>query len=183
MAHELDPANIHTSASLIEIAKTRLSTASQAMPIFKAATKQEPDNFILQKQMLEVLKPKWGGTVSAMFEFAKNQAGTSSPDSKSPLLIPMAHWEVVQSYYSQAPKDYFSKVPIWEDCKTAFEELIKRFPKSVEIRTMYLRTAYYAGDLTTARVQYEMIKDKIRVKEWRDATEVLEIKRALLAKS
>lgn len=179
-ARKLDPANLQTAHDLMVAAKAIKSTRLEVKPIFEMATRQEPDNFLLQKQMLETLTPKWGGTVTEMMEFARSQAANSAQNSKSPILVPMAHWEMAFAYYYQNPAAYFGKKPVWEECKKALDTAVERFPKSVEIRTLYLRTAYYAGALTEARAQYDAIKDQMSMRYWAGGySEIVQVKRGL----
>lgn len=179
-ASELDPSNLQTAHDLMLASKAIKSTWLEVKPIFDAATRQEPDNFLIQKQMLESLAPKWGGTVSEMMEFARSQAVKSAPSSKSPILVPMAHWEIAFAYYDQNLASYFGKKSVWEECKQALDTAVLRFPKSVEIRTLYLRTAYYAGAMKEARAQYDEIKTRMSMRYWVGGyPEIIQVKRGL----
>lgn len=179
-SRNLDKTNLETVSDLMLVAKARKSTRHEVKPIFEMSIRSEPDYFLAQKQMMETLNPKWGGTVSEMLEFSRTQAANSPENSKAPILVPLAHWEVAYIYYSNNLKSYFAKKSVWQECASALETAIKRFPNSVEIRTLYVRTAFYAGDLAAAKAQYAVIKDQLAMKYWTGGyPELSEVKRGL----
>jgi hypothetical protein len=177
-ANTIDSTNLLTVAGLIGASKTKKSTRSEEKKIFLAATKQEPDNYFLQQQMLSALMPKWGGNQKELFLFARFQADRA-PKSKAPLLVPYAHWELANELYHPNQRTHFKNPEVWAECKKELDKVVYWFPDSIEARTLYLRTAMYAGYPREARLQYEKIKDRLEVRYWMTPREVIQIQRMM----
>lgn len=178
-SNKLDSTNLQTVHDQMLAGKAIRTSRLEALLIFDVATqKYDPDFYLLQTQMLDALTPKWGGSVKEILKFARAQAYALPKTSKAPLLIPLAHWEVVE----QSPtgtREYFREPIVWQECKKALDTAVQRFPNSVEVRTLYLRTAIYSTHLHEARAQYDKIKDRINLRYWESSREFIQIKKLL----
>jgi tetratricopeptide (TPR) repeat protein len=179
-AIELDPTNLFSVTGLVMAGKANLKLDINNKKLFiKYNNRSDPDNFYLQKQMLDSLTPKWGGNLVELMNFARFQLDSSAPNSKAPLLLPLAHWDIALDRYPHKIRSYFEKPINWEESKKGLDIAVQRFPNSVEVRTLYLRTALYANYPREARLQYEKIKDRMELKYFTNPEEMLEIKRIM----
>jgi tetratricopeptide (TPR) repeat protein len=179
-ALRLDPTNLFTVTGLITAGKTNLKLDINNKKLFiKYNNRSDPDNFYLQKQMLDSLTPKWGGNLVELMNFARFQLESSAPNSKAPLLLTLAHWDIALDRYPHNVRSYFEKPINWEESKKGLDIAVQRFPNSVEVRTLYLRTAILANYPREARLQYEKIKDRMELKYFINPEEMLQIKRIM----
>jgi tetratricopeptide (TPR) repeat protein len=179
-ALNIDPTNLIAAKGLLITEKVKKGKFNDEKKIFlKYHNESDADNFFLQQQLVDSLTPKWGGNSYELFKDARYFAANSPKSSRAPLLVLFAHWDSAEHFYSDNYLRYFGDPENWKECKEALDMAVQRFPESVEVRTLYLRTAMYARHAGVARMQYEKIKDRMKMKYWLSTGEMVWMKRAL----
>ena len=180
-AIEKDPSNPETMARLLRVSKGEGDPISKATEIYRKAISLDPNNFAAAKQMMNMFSPRWGGSTAGEITFARETAKTMGTKTKAPLLIVLAHWDLVETLAGSDARRYFSDPAVWKECKVALEETQKRFPNSVQVRSLHIQTAYSAGALDEARQQLKDAGDKFNLNYWiNDRNSFLDVKRELL---
>lgn len=154
-AYELDPSDPIPPAHLITVAKGLSLDRSEMEKQFQRGIAVSPDECLLYEKKLGYLMPKWAGTEEEMFDFAREVATNSPPDSLAPLILVQAHWEI----FNRSNKDrrYFQQPEVWNEMKGVYSRLCDKFPEAKERRNWFALTAFYAEDYETAARQLQII--------------------------
>ena len=78
-------------------------------------------------------------------------------------MVAKAHWANREAL---SQNDYFRDEKIYGEVKTAYEEVLRGFPKSMEVHNWLARTAVEAGDRETARREIDLIGDAWSPNVW-----------------
>ena len=165
-AYKLDKSDPIVPASLITVARGLGLDHDQMELQFLRGISADNTEFRTYRAKLRYLMPKWHGSKEEMFEFARDIANNSPPDSLAPQILAQAHWEMY--YRADDKKNYFRDPNVWKEIEDIYYQLLEYFPDSKEIHNWLARTAYLAGDYETAREEFEYIKDDVLESCWRN---------------
>ena len=169
-AYQLDPSDPIVPARLIDVARGLGLGYEEMEKQFQRALQADKSEYQAYHSKLTYLMPKWQGmTVEAeerMFDYAREAAQFSPPNSLIPLVLAEAHWEMY--YRSGHKKAYFRNPEVWEETKKVYLSLAKRFPQSRKIHNWFAMTAYLAGDQAIAKKELEIIKGDWLEEAWGD---------------
>lgn len=98
------------------------------------------------------LQPKWYGTAKECLEFGRECVRTGQWDK----LIPLVFVDNVATMAKQAP-DIYKNEELWQAVSSAYEEYLKRYPRSLCYRTNYLNAAALAGKWDTVKQQLDLL--------------------------
>lgn len=182
-ARSLDKTNPETYQGLMVAVQMKDNWLEKAKAFYAEGIALNPDNYSLHHQMFNSLVPRVGGKLEDLFAFSRKAAAESGPRSKATLLVAYAHWEKANEEYEGEPSAYFKKPEVWNECKAALNTAVERFPKSVHVRTLFVRTAMAAGDMDTARVHYAVIQDNLDPRYWAGVKDMNFARRALASVS
>ncbi|MFZ2956209.1 MAG: tetratricopeptide repeat protein [Candidatus Ozemobacteraceae bacterium] len=178
-AYDIDPTDPFVPAWLIAVAMGKGHDRSEMEKQFERAVKADKEEVEAYDQKLTYLMPKWGGSVSEMFDFAKKSANEAPPKTKIPFMLVLAHREMMDR---ANPEGYFRVPGRWDEVKAVFERLVSDFPESMDFHNYYAWMAFYAQDLEAARKEFEIIKDDWEPACWNsDFKQFNEIRRKVLA--
>lgn len=155
-AYMTDPTDPLVPSHLIGVATGLGMDSTEVEKQFRRAIEADKSEFAAYDAKLNYLKPKWHGSEKQMFSFARETARNAPSDSLAPLLLAKAHWEMSAI---TGNKDYFKKPEVWDEVKSVYTTICRRFPESSERHNWFARTAYLAGDFDTARQELAIIKD------------------------
>jgi hypothetical protein len=116
-----------------------------------ACHKNWPNYYFADMQIAYALTPKWGGgqgDCEKYIEKRANQIGGRKGDEFYALLIAGLASSLDDIYQPGSPAH-------WSRVKAGFKNLFQEYPKSVQLRTMYLEQALYAKDEATAKSSFD----------------------------
>jgi tetratricopeptide (TPR) repeat protein len=91
-AHRLEPKSIVAYRQMIDIATTQSDRAS-ARVLIKEATALQPHSFLLRATYMNSLLPRWGGSYTAMAQFAAESAPFAARNPRIKALAGFADWD------------------------------------------------------------------------------------------
>ena len=156
-AYLSDPSDPMAPRWLIKVAMGLGSGYAEMEKQFQRAIQADKSEYETYLAKLTYLMPKWGGTEEKMFAFARETAKNAPADSLAPLVVAKAHWEMY--YRSEDQKAYFKQTEVWNEVRSVYSELCRRFPNSKELHTWFSRTARLAGDDETAKREWALAQE------------------------
>jgi hypothetical protein len=123
-----------------------------------------PVNFSAQRQLLQQLCPKWGGTWDQTFEFARGCSASAPAGSASHALVAIAHFEQWVELEGRDRTFYFADTARRSELSTAAERSVldPAFGDSlhaVGLHTLFAITQSLAGEHTRAARHFEALGD------------------------
>jgi len=82
-----------------------------------------------------------------MFAFAREVAAKAPPETRLPLLVTTAHWEMCLAELRSGGK-YFVDPAVWEEMRESYGKVLANFPKAVGSGNFLAKAAYLGGDLS-----------------------------------
>jgi hypothetical protein len=157
-AHDLAPDRPEAARRLIAVAKTG-PIASDEPPRcwFDRAVAVMWDDVTAYQEMVDALRPRWGGSRQALLAFGDECIETGRYDSN----IPAVMGEVIRilSEDLPAPGDIYRHLPIYRRAQRYLSGIIAS-PATIDAsvwRARLLVAAYWAGDQDTARMQAQIL--------------------------
>ena len=164
-----NPENIYAYLLLIEISKSTCHMEGLNKN-FKQAIKYTRENIYLYFAYLNSLQPKWCGTNSEMFDFARRYSSTEDSDPALSMLIVKAHenradqFARKKSKYSWIKKilkieepgywtkyyRYFRADDIWIEYSNAYNSVFEVYPNFSDGLFVYARVANRSGRIQTS---------------------------------
>ena len=152
-AYEIDPTKVGVPTRLISIAKVNPDLPnSDVDKWFNIAITIDPSDATPYIKKAGFMAPKWGGTMKELFEFARETYKNAPDDSMAPVVLTRAHWILYRKN-----KAYLKRPEVWAEMKSVQNELIRRFPNSMERHNWFALSACFAEDYKTARREFKAI--------------------------
>ena len=173
-ALKIDPGNVYASRQLVEISRAGRFNIDKDR-VFENASKHNPDYYYLYKSYLTDLEPRWGGSVDAMFEFARRYSGDNNSypalsrliseaheyrakqlaEKRSQLDPPVENRNYNMKIYWKEYYKYFRDEDVWEEYTDAFSTLFAAFPNYADGLHRYAVVAKGSGRKQTALKYFE----------------------------
>jgi hypothetical protein len=141
--------------------------------LFSEAVRTEPtfENYYERKAIY--LLPRWHGREGEWEAFAD----TTADRLPAPLGDQM-YGRIVWSTQRYLDENVFEETQVsWERTRKGFEELVKAYPASLELRSAFAYLAWQAADQPTARQQFTELGTRIDPGVWEDRGQFLEARK------
>jgi len=113
--------------------------------MFKQGIALEPQYWSLYTARAWSLLPRWYGQPGEMEEFAEK--ATHIPGGPGPEV-----YARIVEMMNSAHKSLYAETKLqWPKAKEGFEAMLKKYPKSTQLMSIYAQLAARAGDTTTSR--------------------------------
>jgi hypothetical protein len=160
-AWELDATNSKAASEMITVCMGQSAPREEVNTWFTRAITADPGNYAACTKKMLVLEPKWGGSVPAMIQFARELTHIST-DPRA-VRIPL---KLVEMYWGMASVDplpmseFFSAHPeLWTDIQPVYEKYLQQVPESRFHRTRYALIAAWSGHWDIAAAQFDKLGD------------------------
>ena len=140
-AHELAPQYPHASALLITVA---MGLSEDSKPYFERAIKIRPGFLPAYERRAIHLAPKWGGSVEALRDLAREALADGSDPA-----LGVAAFRVHQELAGHAghdPRGHFSQESVREQLEAALGRTLEAYPHSSTALTLRAELRLYNGD-------------------------------------
>jgi len=127
---------------------------------FHRAMEADQDYLEACQAKLQYLHPKWHGQRVVMLAFGQQCAATKNWDSDIPLVVIQAR-EMLPWEYDRR-REVWSDPETWADIRGVLREYEKRYPNSLNMRSVFLRYAWYCDKRQDAMVQNALIAGRYR---------------------
>ncbi|MCD4819863.1 MAG: tetratricopeptide repeat protein [Candidatus Cloacimonetes bacterium] len=148
-ASKLDPLNPYATRQLLRIYMHISDNRELMETFFQNTVSLDPNFFWAYRSKLEQLMPKWGGSLSAVFQFAQETEKNAPPKTLLPLILVLAHKEAAAR--SGNKKEYYADTMVWGDIERIYKRVIGDFPQSGRWKTEFGYIAYDAGKFELAK--------------------------------
>jgi uncharacterized protein DUF4034 len=119
------------------------------------------------------LLPRWGGREGEWEAFADTAANLAPPP-----LADQRYARIVWSTQRYIGENIFQESRVsWDRTRRGFEELVKAYPSSLELRSAYAYLAWQAADQPTVRQQFIELGPRIDPGVWEDRSEFMEARK------
>jgi tetratricopeptide (TPR) repeat protein len=129
-AYTLDTSDPIVPVGLITVSRGLGLNYLEMEKQFQRAVRVDNTLYEPYRAKLVYLMPKWHGSRSEMFDFARDTAKTAPLESLAPIVLAQAHWEM---YYRTKDMSYFKNRYVYEEVKNIYLMLQERFPESTTI--------------------------------------------------
>ena len=151
-----------TAAALQRVALGRGWRRSQYDSLFEAAVRAEPDFEVYYELKALHLLPRWHGVRGEWERFASEAAdrlGGAEGDAMYARIV----WSKDEYYRESVFKESDAS---WERNSRGYQELLRRYPHSLELQSQYAFLAAEAEDRDTARQMFERIGPRVDPEVW-----------------
>ncbi|GGO29830.1 hypothetical protein [Micromonospora parathelypteridis] len=138
---------------------------------YEQVAARDPHHLSAQSQLLQRLCPKWGGSVEAMHEFARQCAAAAPEGAHNAVLIAEAHLEHALSLPG-GRQAYLSRREVVAELqealgRTVLHPAFQRTPGWVEVHHSFALLFGLIGDRKTARPLFEATGNLVSEMPWR----------------
>ena len=119
---------------------------------FQKAIKVNPDDYDAYSSKDYYLQPKWYGSIEDLLTFGQEAEKTDRWDSMIATIL-------TKGLAIDADNDdsVYKRDDVWPAVEKNYREFLRRYPKSVGIRTYFAKHAYDGGHLDIAREQFKIL--------------------------
>lgn len=140
-AMRLEPGDPNAACAMITVCKGQGTPRDTAQAYYNKGVALDPGHLDTRQRMLEFLKPRWGGTRQAMFEFAREASANAPEDSDLDRILLEAHDDNGIDAFGQRDDAYYAQPGVWAEIQPVCERRLAHDPDSPYVLN---RTAYYA---------------------------------------
>jgi hypothetical protein len=141
--------------------------------LFREAVRTEPTFDAYYEQKAVHLLPRWHGKDGEWEAFADSVANQSPQP-----LGDQRYARIVRSVQNYIGDNVFEESRVsWDRTRRGYEELVKAYPASLELRSEYAYLAWKAADQPTAKQQFIELGARIDPGVWEDRYEFLEARK------
>ena len=159
-AYALNPKDPYSSTGLLIIKRAIGAPREEMETCFRNALEADPGNYEARLQMVEALKPKWGGSVDALLEFARKSREAAEKYPRARVIVAKAHEGIQDAYIcdgSDTTNEYLSKPKTWEEVSSSFQTYLAVRPWDMWTRFDYVKFAMDAKKYDEALQQMKEI--------------------------
>jgi hypothetical protein len=121
---------------------------------FQKAIKLDPDDFRAYCGKEYYLQPKWYGSIEDLLSFGREAEKTGRWDSMVATILTKGI-----AIDAENDEDVYKRDDVWTAVEKNYREFLRRYPKSVGIRTYFAEHAFAGGHLDLAREQFKILGD------------------------
>lgn len=179
-AYLADPSDPIVPSALVKVSMGLGDDFAEMEKQFQRAIQADVLEYCPYKAKLTYLMPKWHGSQELMLSFARKTARDAPSNSLAPLILAQAHWEIYER--SADKKMYFRQPEVWDEVKSVYSLICKRFSGVKERHNWFARAAYLAGDFETAREQMAFVEKDWSQRVWGNFADFSRAKAEILGK-
>jgi hypothetical protein len=135
---------------------------SQYDSLFEAAVRAEPSYEVYYELKAQFLLPRWGGRKGEWERFAEEAA-----DRLGGVEGDMMYARIVWSKDEYYPNVFEQSAASWERTSRGYQELLRRYPHSLELQSQYAWLAAQAEDRDAARLMFERMGPRVDHEVWK----------------
>lgn len=148
---------------LLEAGKGLSWPDKQMASIAAEGVKRNPEDIVIHEAMANRLLPKWGGHPKALDDYIKLAAEQTRAVYGSGMYAMLYATAAEQQYGNDLFQNSHAD---WDKMKQGFEDLLTRFPQSMQERNRYAYMACIAGDRATLLRLLGEIGTQVRPGAW-----------------
>ncbi len=150
----LDPTEPRAGSKLVRVAMGLSLGPGEEDRYLELAKKADPDFTIAYEARLNALKPRWGGSNSVMFSFARESAAARPNEPALGILVVEAHEDyaeytagnLFENYSAVDAASYLNDPKVKAEIDAALDALLARYPRAINAYSERSDVAALAGD-------------------------------------